>query len=85
VVAAYTVLHGNAPPTTATKDLIPVLVEVAESRPDLVVASEEVRKYYPVCHFDCHIHRLNAYMQQGARWTKGNGPYADGPQLRVVH
>lgn len=85
VVAAYAVLHNDKPPTADIPDLVPLLVEVAKSNPELVKASEEVRKYYPVCHFDCHINRLNAYIRQGNRWVHGTGPFSDEFKLRVVH
>lgn len=42
--------------------------------PIYVWASREVRRYYPICHPECHIERIKALVSCGGVWPEGSGP-----------
>jgi hypothetical protein len=60
------------------------LAHMCQDHPKWVWASMEVRKYYPICHPDCHLKRIQALMQDGGRWQEGCGPNAQHYENNVV-
>lgn len=50
------------------------LAEACAQHPDIVGASAEVRQWYDLCHFDCHVRRVQMFMQQNREWKPGQGP-----------
>ena len=54
--------------------IMEVLVMAVEEHPELVSASAEVRKYYDLCHFDCHVRRVKNFQLQDFVWRPGQGP-----------
>jgi len=53
-----------------------LLAETAQHHPEYILASYEVRKYYEICHGDCHISRIRALLANGG-WEEGQGPNAE--------
>ncbi len=50
-----------------------LLAELAQQHPEYIWASYEVRKYYEICHSDCHVKRVQALIRNGG-WRSGEGP-----------
>lgn len=50
------------------------LALTCQSDPQYVWASREVRRYYPICHPECHIARIHKLLDCGGIWPEGSGP-----------
>lgn len=50
------------------------LATMCHDHPEWVWASYEVRQYYPICHSECHISRIQAFVQGGGVWSDSTGP-----------
>lgn len=57
--------------------------EVVEQNPEFIVASKEVRKYYDICHWECHVERIIKLVNSGLRWPAGSGPNKEDPKVPV--
>lgn len=55
-------------------DVLAILCKAATDFPELVAAGKEVRKYYGLCHTDCHFKRVKKFVEQGSQWYPGQGP-----------
>lgn len=60
--------------TAPFSDVVVALATAAQRYPEWVKASAEVRKYYSLCHFSCHLRRLERFAQQDFQWRPGQGP-----------
>lgn len=56
------------------KEVVAKLASICITSPQWVAASQEIRKYYPVCHAECHIERIQAFMAGGCQWGPDAGP-----------
>lgn len=63
-------------------EVVAALATCGNQNQKIVQASKDIRKYYEVCHFGCHLNRLSAFVAGGYRWEEGQGPYSTG--LKVV-
>jgi hypothetical protein len=55
-------------------EVIKKLAGLCQHDPVWIYASEEVRRYYPICHPGCHIERIKAFVANDCEWTGGTGP-----------
>lgn len=60
-----------------------LLAETVQQNPQWIYASWEIRKYYDICHEDCHIGRIQAFMRSGG-WRQGEGPLQEAKADNVV-
>lgn len=76
-VFAYCAINNVEPSALEAltfKEVVGLLALVCMENPKWVWASHEVRQYYPVCHSDCHIARIKAFMRNDGEWYEGQGP-----------
>lgn len=60
------------------------LADTAQNNPKWIWASWEVRKYYEVCHSECHLKRIQALMSNGGFWEDGNGPNKQKSSAKII-
>lgn len=76
-VFAYCALNNVEPISLENltfKEVVRKLAGVCQYYPAWVWASHEVRQYYPVCHSECHIARVRAFVESGCQWGPESGP-----------
>lgn len=59
-------------------EVVALLSDTCQKHSRWVWASQEIRRYYPVCHFDCHLNRVAAFMARDCKWEDGEGPNSKG-------
>lgn len=61
------------------------LAQTCQNDPNYVWASREVRRYYPICHPECHIERIKQLVELNGVWPEGSGPnQKSGPTDNVI-
>jgi hypothetical protein len=63
--------------------VVEMLAELCRTDPIWVYASEEVRRYYPICHHGCHIKRVQAFVQNDCGWSSHTGPNQPAGQTEI--
>lgn len=58
--------------------------EAADKWPEFVAISQEVRRYYKPCHFNCHLKRCCALYMSNGVWPEGAGPNETGLQSAEI-
>lgn len=65
-------------------DVTKLLADTCQHHPQWVLASKEVRQYYPICHEGCHIARIQAFLRSEGVWQPGTGPEEQRREGEVV-
>ncbi len=65
-------------------DVVKLLADTCQRYPQWVLASKEVRRYYPICHQDCHVARIQAFVASGMEWGEDTGPNDHHRENNVV-